>query len=302
MIEKFRGAILGYAIGDALGMPVEGMSREDIKRIYGEVTDFMPSPLGDLKAGEWTDDTEQTILLAKSILETVYFSPEKFAEKLKNLTSSRIGPTTKIALKNLTFGAPRYRAGVESETCGSAMRVMPIGLIYSFSLDLVEKYAVLSSIVTHKGSAVSGAVAVAVAVACIFNELEDDRVLKEVVSRTKKYDELVADKVSYAYQISDKDVDFAVDRLGNSMSVYESVPFAFYCYFSTSSFRECAVKAVNAGGDADTISAIACGMMGCKVGVDGIPKEWIEKVRDADLLIDLADKLHDLYLMISSIG
>jgi len=302
MIEKFRGAILGYAIGDALGMPVEGMSREDIKRIYGEVTDFMPSPLGDLKAGEWTDDTEQTILLAKSILETVYFSPEKFAEKLKNLTSSRIGPTTKIALKNLTFGAPWYRAGVESETCGSAMRVMPIGLIYSFSLDLVEKYAVLSSIVTHKGSAVSGAVAVAVAVACIFNKLEDDRVLKEVVSRTKKYDELVADKVSYAYQISDKDVDFAVDRLGNSMSVYESVPFAFYCYFSTSSFRECAVKAVNAGGDADTISAIACGMMGCKVGVDGIPKEWIEKVRDADLLIDLADKLHDLYLMISSIG
>ncbi len=123
-----------------------------------------------------------------------------------------------------------------------------------------------------------------------------------MVSRTKKYDELVADKVSYAYQISDKDVDFAVDRLGNSMSVYESVPFAFYCYFSTSSFRECAVKAVNAGGDADTISAIACGMMGCKVGVDGIPKEWIEKVRDADLLIDLADKLHDLYLMISSIG
>ena len=182
------------------------------------------------------------------------------------------------------------------------MRVIPIGLVYSFSLDLVEKYAVLSSIVTHKGPAVSGAVAVAVAVACVLNELEEDELLEEVVSRTKKYDELVADKISYAYQISDKDVDFAVDRLGNSMSVYESIPLAFYCYFSTSSFRECAIKAVNAGGDADTIAAIACGMMGCKVEEDGIPKEWIEKVRDVDLLIDVADRLHDLHLMISSIG
>jgi len=301
MIKRFRGAILGFAIGDALGMPVEGLSREDIKRIYGRVDDFLPSPYGDLKAGEWTDDTEQMILLAKSILKTVYFSPDDFAERLKTITSQRIGPTTRVAVRNLELGIPWNMSGVESETCGSAMRVLPIGLVYSFSLDLVERYAVFSSIVTHRGSAVSGAVAVAIAIACILNDWKDDEIVEEVARRTRKFDELVADKICLAYQIADRDLDFAVKRLGNSISVYDAVPLAFYCYFSSSSFRDCALKAVNAGGDTDSIAAMACGMMGCKLGIYAIPKEWIERVRDADMLIDLADRLHDLYLMISDI-
>ncbi len=301
MIKRFRGAIIGFAIGDALGMPVEGLSRDDIKRIYGEVNDFLHSPYGDLKAGEWTDDTEQMIILAKSILKTVYFSPDDFAERLKLITSNRIGPTTRIALKNLAFGVPWNRSGVDSETCGSAVRVLPIGLVYSFSLDLVEKYAVFSSIVTHKGSAISGAVAIAIAVACILNEWDDCKMVKEVVERTKKYDELVADKISFAHQIANRDLDFAVGRLGNSMSVYDSVPLAFYCYFSSSNFKDCALKAVNAGGDTDSIAAMACGMKGCRLGIDAIPKEWIKNLRDAEMLIDLADRLHDLHLMISNI-
>ncbi len=301
MIKKFRGAVLGFAIGDALGMPVEGLSREDIKRIYGKVEDFMPSPYGDLRAGEWTDDTEQMILLAKSILKTVYFNPDDFAERLKLITSNRIGPTTRTALKNLAFGVPWNRSGIESETCGSAVRVLPIGLVYSFSLDLVEKYALFSSIITHKGAAISGAVAIAIAIACILNDWEDEEIIEEVIKRTKKFDELVADKISLAHQISDRDLDFAVTRLGNSMSVYDSVPLAFYCYLSSSSFKDCALKAVNAGGDADSIAAMACGMKGCKLGMDSIPKDWINRLKDADMLIDLADRLHDLYLMISNI-
>ena len=295
-IEKFRGAILGFAIGDALGMPVENMSREEIKRRYGVINDFMPSPLGDLKAGEWTDDTEQMILLAESILETTYFSPEKFAEKLKNLSSHRIGPTTRQAINNLIRDIPWYKAGIESDTCGSAMRVIPIGLVYSFNLDLVEKYAMISSYVTHKGPAIGGAVAVAIAIACIMNEMDEDDMVKEVVNRTKKYDDLIADKIAYAYQISDKSIDYALDKLGNSILVYESIPFAFYCYFSSFDFKTCAIKAINSGGDADTVSAIACGMFGCKVGIDNIPENWVKNVKNADYLISLADRLHDLYV------
>ncbi len=301
MIKMFRGAILGFAIGDALGMPVEGLSRDEIKKIYGEVRDFLHSPYGDLKAGEWTDDTEQMILLAKSILKTTYFSPDDFAERLKLITSNRIGPTTRTALKNLAFGVPWNKSGIESETCGSAVRVLPIGLVYSFNLDLVEKYAVFSSIVTHRGSAISGAVAMATAVACILNEWDDCSMVEEVARRTKKYDELVADKINLAYQIANSDLDSAVSRLGNSMSVYDAVPLAFYCYLSSSNFKECALKAVNAGGDTDSIAAMACGMKGCRLGIDAIPKEWIEGVRDAEMLMDLADRLHDLHLMISNI-
>ncbi len=302
MIERFRGALLGFAVGDALGMPVEGMSREEVRRLYGEVTDFLPSPYGDLKAGDWTDDTEQMMTLARSILKTVYFSPDDFAERLKLVTSNRVGPTTRTALKNLVFGVPWNRSGVVSDTCGSAVRVLPIGLVYSFSLDLVEKYAVFSSLITHRGPAIGGAVATAVAVSCVLKGWKKEEIVEEVVRRVNKYDELLADKVELAFEIGDEDVDFAVSRLGNSMSVYDTVPFALYCYLSTSDFRECAIKAVNAGGDSDSIAAIACGLKGCEVGVGGIPKRWIENLRDAEVIRDLADRLHDLYVTISEIG
>ncbi|WP_290900474.1 ADP-ribosylglycohydrolase family protein, partial [Ferroglobus sp.] len=78
MIDQFRGCIIGLAVGDSLGMPYEGSDSVELNEL-----NFRDSPLGDLKAGEYTDDTEQMIMLAESIVETIYFSPENFAEKLK---------------------------------------------------------------------------------------------------------------------------------------------------------------------------------------------------------------------------
>ncbi|MEM4524728.1 MAG: ADP-ribosylglycohydrolase family protein, partial [Archaeoglobaceae archaeon] len=198
MLEKFEGCILGLAIGDALGMPVEGMSREKIKQIYGEIRDFLPSPYGDLKAGEWTDDTEQTLLLAESIIETIYFSPENFVEKLKNwfYTGRRIGPTTRAAIIKLLRGAKWYESGINSDTCGSAMRVAPIGLVYHFNFNLVERYAEISSRITHSGiGAIASAIAVAIAIACKVLDFSDEEMLEEVIKRVESYDALLADKI-----------------------------------------------------------------------------------------------------------
>ena len=301
MVEKFRGAVIGFAVGDALGMPVEGMKREDIKRYYGKISDFVDSPLGDLKAGEWTDDTEQMIILANSILKTRTFSPEQFAKDILNLRSNRIGWTTRRALKNLSLGCSWINSGVESETCGSSVRVLPIGLVYSFNLDLVEEYSALSSCVTHKGIAIAGAIAFGIGIACVYNGMDHEEVVREVQRRVRKYDELIADKIRLSYDISDKDVDFAIDKIGNSVSVYESVPLAFYLFFSTSDFEECAVKSANVGGDADSISAMACALKGCERGISDIPNRWIRKLKDCDYLMELADRLYDLKLILEFI-
>ncbi len=298
MFKKFRGAVLGFAIGDALGMPVEGMKIEEIRSIYGRVVDFVDSPLGDLKAGEWTDDTEQMIALARSILETKYFDPENFSKKLLELKSLRLGWTTRKALSNLARGVSWFNAGVESDSCGASVRVLPIGLVYAFSLDLVERYAVISATVTHRGVAVVGAVAYALGIACVCNDMDVEEMLDEVVGRVRKYDELIADKVELAYELMDEDVCKVVDRLGNSMSVYECVPLSFYLFFSSRSFEDCAIKSANIGGDADSITAMACGLKGCEVGIDGIPKKWLENVKDGDMLLEIADRLYDLRLMI----
>ncbi len=305
MDRKFRNCILGIAVGDALGMPAEGLSREDIKRIYGEIRDFYPSPYGDLKAGEWTDDTEQMLLLAESIVETIYFSPENFAEKLKrwflNTKSRRIGPSSTRAISNLLSGVPWNRAGVQSDTCGAAMRVAPIGLVYHFSLNLVERYAELSARVTHTGSgAVAGAISIAVAVACNILDFSDEEMLTEVLKRVEAADNLMADKIKYAHEISDRDLDFAVEKLGNTISALDVVPMAFYCYFAGKDFEESLIKAANSGGDADSIAAI-CGALKGSAGFE-IPERWLKNLKDRDLLVEIADKLYELHMKIVRIG
>ncbi len=301
MDVKFRNCLLGVAVGDALGMPVEGMTRGDIKRLYGTLRDFYPSPYGDLSAGEWTDDTEQMLVLADSLLETVYFSPENFAEKLKEwylkTTSRRIGPSSTKAISNLLSGVPWNRAGVKSDTCGAAMRVAPIGLVYHFSLNLVERYAELSARVTHTGSgAVAGAVAVAVTVACNILGFEEAEMLDEVSRRVEEHDNLMADKIRYAYEISDRDLDFAVEKLGNTISALDVVPMAFYSFFAGKTFEDSLVLAANAGGDADSIAAV-CGAMKGAAGY-AIPERWLKGLKDREVLIKTADKLYDLHVRI----
>ncbi len=301
MIEKFEGCILGTAVGDALGMPAEGMSMDDIKRVYGRIDDFLPSPYGDLQAGEWTDDTEQMLVLAESILETVYFSPENFSEKLKEwflkTNSRRVGPASSRAISRLISGTHWTRSGVAADTCGAAMRVAPIGLVYHFSPNLVEKYAEISARVTHTGSAaIAGAVAVALAVAYNVLDFNKDEMLVEVAKRVEEYDMLMADKLRYAYEIADRELEYAVNKLGNTISALDAVPMAFYCYFSGKDFRESVLKAANAGGDTDSIAAI-CGAVkgseGCK-----IPDDWLANLKDVEKLKRVAVELYDLHLKI----
>ncbi|WP_048091603.1 ADP-ribosylglycohydrolase family protein [Geoglobus acetivorans] len=300
MQSNFRGSLLGLAIGDALGMPVEGMTYEEIKQRFGEIRDFMPSEDG-LSEGEWTDDTAQALILAESLLETVYFSPENFAEKLAGLSiSHRFGPTSSQAIRLLRQGYSWRESGINSDTNGSAMRVAPIGLLYNHNYNLVEDYAVIASSITHKGSAaIAGCVAVAIGVACAANE--DEELVSEVVRRAEKYDTLVAEKIEYAYQIRKSGLEKAIKELGNSIMAFESIPFAFYCFFSSKNFEQAVIRAVNAGGDADTVAAISGTLKGAETGIEGIP-ERLRKIKDYDIILDIADRLYEAHLKITRVG
>ncbi len=303
----FRGCILGVAIGDALGMPTEGLGIEEIRKSYGFVEDFLPSPLGDLKAGEWTDDTEQMVILAESIVDRIYLDPADFSSKLVSWAEDafkiRTGPTTRQALRNLLRGLSWDRSGVDSATCGAAMRVAPVGLVYHFNLDLVERYAVISASVTHRNdSAFAGAVAVATAISTLVSDFSEEEMLSEVVSRSKKYDPLLSEKVSFANEIKDEELEKAVEKLGNSIMMWDVVPMAFYCFLSSKDFSEAVKKGANAGGDTDSIAAIAGGISGAKFGESRIPKRWRENVKDSSYLLKLADQLYQTHLKIVTLS
>ena len=136
--NKYIGCMLGAAIGDALGKQNEGLRRKDILSIvadYGKTRAGCPGER--LRPGQYTDDTEQMLVLARSIIECKGFDAEDFAKRIarwgadalsdperKNL----IGPSSSIAIARLNAGAGWRESGSDIPACGSAMRVAPIGL------------------------------------------------------------------------------------------------------------------------------------------------------------------------------
>jgi ADP-ribosylglycohydrolase len=301
--DQFRGSILGVAIGDALGMPSEGMKMDEIKKMFGYINEFFPSPTGDLGRGEWTDDTEQMIILSESIIDHIYLDPEDFSSKLVEWSERafrlRTGPTTRQALYNLIKGAPWDEAGVDSATCGASMRVSPIGLVYHFNFDLVEQYAAISASITHRNSsAIGGAVGVAIAIACILSDYRNEELLEEVILRVEKYDNLLSEKIRYSWEIKNESLEYAVDKLGNSIMTWDVVPMAFYSYFSSSDFSDAISKGANAGGDTDSISAISGALAGAKYGETKIPEKLKKEVKDSNYLVKIADLLYDVHIKI----
>ena len=285
---SFVRTFTGFALGDAFGSPFEGFPPEEVKRRlrYFEKKGKV--------LGELTDDTAQMLILAESLASTIYFSPQDFAERLRMSYEAgiirRIGPTSSQALERLKAGYSWRDAGVDSNTCGSAMRVMPVGILYSFNLNLVEEYAVLQSIVTHRDKeAIASSVAVALAYACAFNGMSLEEMRDLVVESVKAYD-------AYTTLLLERAFSGEFEYRGTVLAS-DVVPAAIQCFVHSESFGECLRSAVELGGDTDSIAAIAGGLKAaydrnCELEVWpelDIDVEELEKVRK------VAERLEKVY-------
>ena len=191
--DRARGALYGLAIGDALGMPTQLLSRAQIRDRWGDLlTGFEPAPpdhpiAAGMPAGAVTDDTEQAILLGRLLVSghgTV--EPNEFASALvrwergmaERGSLDLLGPSTKRAVEAILAGAPPAEAGAAGTTNGAAMRIAPVGIAFPLrhtsamavaftrnELSALVDRVVMASYVTHNtGIALAGAAAVAAAV------------------------------------------------------------------------------------------------------------------------------------------
>jgi len=189
MLTRARGALYGLAIGDALGMPTQMLSRAEIVRRWGPLLPgFEPAPpghpiAGGMPAGAVTDDTGQAILLARLLVKgRGTIDPHELAAALTEWERAMaergsldlLGPSTKRAVAAILAGVPPEEAGATGTTNGAAMRIAPVGIAVPVALDgptpearlstLVDR-VVMASMVTHNtGIALAGAAAVAAAV------------------------------------------------------------------------------------------------------------------------------------------
>src|SRR5690242_17112613 len=158
--DRFTGSLLGVAVGDALGQPIEALPPERLRREFGEIRDFMagdprlPIPLGP---GQWTDDTQMTLDIARSIARCRRVDPEDIAQEfIRDHWGEGIrfsGFTVKYSLQRLKRGLPWQESGLDDELSqgnGGAMRIAPVGLFDHRHLERLAEDVRLATVPTHR--------------------------------------------------------------------------------------------------------------------------------------------------------
>ena len=179
--DRVRGALLGLAVGDALGAPLEGLSAQQIRAHYQTVTDYVDGakawkrkPYRWRMPGLYTDDTQQSLALCDVLLETGRIDPERLKELYLGLAEPDngyagahrgVGRSFRQVLAALKRGVAPLDAGQTSAGIGAAMRIAPVGLFFHDDTDALFEAVMTSGLMTHRDMrSLAGACAVALAV------------------------------------------------------------------------------------------------------------------------------------------
>ncbi len=299
---RFRGSLLGLAVGDALGMPIEGMRASDIRRRLGRVRDFIDAPWRMLEAGQWTDDTMMALCQARSIVRCGGFDLEDTAREFVAWFESNdwrgVGKATYESMRRLIAGASPRQSGMRGEMAagnGAAMRIAPLGLLDCRDRTGLRDHVRAAAAVTHDNpEAIAGSEAVAYAVARgAGGDLVPDSLIRDVSSFIGPC--AVSERLELAALFLERgmEVEEALARLGTSGFVAETVASAFFCFLRTpQDFAETVSRAVEGGLDADTTGAVAGAVSGAYNGLDAIPARWREGVEAREEILDLADGIY----------
>ncbi|CAB3288560.1 ADP-ribosylation/Crystallin J1 [Methanocaldococcus lauensis] len=295
MKDKVFGCVFGAVIGDALGMATEELKKEEIKKIYGIVDDYVEPKnylAGKCEKGEWTDDTEQAIFIIKSLNKNGV-DIKKFAEyliKWGNKNPPHIGLTSLKAiekLKNNDF------SGIDSPTCGAAMRVYPIAILYYDNLEKLKEEIIKVSKITHNNKeAIAGSLAIAFFISSALKDKKDFNLLEECYNFIKEVDENFAKRLLKIKEFND--IDSLYNYFGTGVLTREVVPSAIGTYLLTDNFKEGMIKCINAGGDTDSLASMYGAISGAYYGFKNIPKKWIDNLKNKEFIFNLAKYLYNL--------
>lgn len=324
--EYFQGCLLGGAIGDALGWPVEFMRLPEIIRQYGSggITDLVAGRKG---LAEITDDTQMTIFTAEGLLRTqTRFSHKEICHppsvvwraylrwlytqgEQGNIDVDRSGWVIKVrelfvprapgrsclsALESGEMGTIEKPIN-NSKGCGGVMRVAPVGLIAN--RDASFRLAAECAALTHgHPSGYLPAGVLAYIIACLVGGMELEDAVQESLKELQSYDGheecLHALRKSIALSASGEEPLAAIGELGEGWTGEEALAISVYCALKfKDDYRRAVIAAVNHSGDSDSTGAITGNILGAYLGKGAIPGDWIAKVELRDVLTQLADDL-----------
>ncbi len=295
LLDRFTGCLLGLAIGDALGTPVSGWTREAIAARYHWLDRFVPLVTEDgtviIPAGEFTDETELALCLVESAISArgyldVAAAGYRFLRLLDGPTARFLDEPTRRALTAAAEHGDFQRgvAGPGTATGSAAARAAPIGLLHAlsrFNPDLLVRDVLRATLITHaEPEVINGALAVAYAILLLVQDTTPPDVLLDEVARFIDED-AVAQRLRRAalhpVLADDDELVRALVALGTSAAVDEVVATAFASFAAAhDDFARAVTLAINIGGATDTRGAITGALAGAHLGASRLPTALVE--------------------------
>ncbi|PNP99524.1 ADP-ribosylglycohydrolase family protein [Sphingobium sp. SA916] len=289
--DRGRGALIGLAVGDALGTTLEFARRDS----YPVLTDMIGGGPFGLKPGEWTDDTSMALALADSL---ICCNGINEADLMKRFVAWRdegayssnghcfdIGMTVSAALARWERSGNPIAGSTDPTSAGngSLMRLAPVALRYHDDLPALDDAATRQSRVTHGAPEAVGACAIyARMIASAISGSTLDEVLN--VNRERLTGK-IADIVGGSWRGKPRQDTHASGYVAHSLEA------ALWCIGRTGSFAEAVLTAANLGEDADTTAAITGQLAGAVYGEDGIPEAWRDRIVGYERISEMADQL-----------
>jgi ADP-ribosylglycohydrolase len=295
--KKLLGALLGLAVGDALGAPVEFKKRNT----YPIVTDMQSGGFYNLKPGEWTDDTSMALCLSRSLSTKKQFDPHDIMNRFTRwwqcgYMSSRnvcfdIGDTTKRALlkwseEETLISSTDSKIDKKCDGNGTIMRLAPVPIFFRNDIEQAIRYSHLQSTLTHVSDQAADACMYMAGI--ILGALEGEskiEILKGCYYPTQRQwaPGVLHPQIENIAMGSFKDK--IVHDIQSTGYVAHTLEAALWAFWNSQSFEEGMIMAVNLGKDTDTIGAVYGQVAGAFYGISSIPEKWINALAKKEMLI-----------------
>lgn len=313
-----KDGVLGFAVGDALGVPVEFSFREELQK--NPVVDMEEFGVHKQPKGTWSDDTSMMIATMDAINECGEINYNQIADNFCLWASSLkfnphgkmfdIGVTTSKALNNyVQKGLDATKSGCDSyfdNGNGSLMRILPLAYYFkenpTTDLEMANIINNVSSIThRHEISCLGCYLYVKYAMSLL-----EGKSFLESYENLQKVDVSMYDKAAvkkYERVLSGKLKDITdTKKIKSSGFVVDSLESALWCCLTTRNYEEATLKAVNLGEDTDTIGGLTGGLAGIRYGFKGIPNKWLDVLVQRDYIEDLSNKYQCAIKKVNEVG
>ncbi len=293
LADRVRGALLGAAVGNALGAPFEFMSANQIQIRHGRVSDMVGGGWRGVRPGEYTEDVAMMLCLLDSLMVSGKYSEEDAAARYLRWYAS--GPRHVSNIVKATLEGAAESGGTLTEWSAQVgatydedrqegsglLRAVPLGLLFHRRPDRVVESCLSEARLTHHDKQTgSVAAALGLLVAALLNRLDKRESLKHAVGALGRSEAQTVLPVTDAWPRDLPPGPRAIDALQSTLGNW----------LATRGFRAAVEAQVNQGGDADTCGGLMGALAGARYGASSIPREWLDRLQDRPLLEEIVER------------